>query len=88
MTLSLLVVAGQVADGLAYQLANGHGVELNPGMALLIGVAGPHAILALKTVFGLVLGIGAKALDRHPHVVAWLAVAGFVGAMTELLAVV
>jgi hypothetical protein len=84
----MLVVAGQLADGLAYQLARGHGVELNPGMAVLITASGPHAIIVVKAAFGLVLGIGAKALERHRSVVAWLAVAGFVGAASELLALV
>ena len=88
LTLPLLVIAGQVADGLAYQLAHGHGVELNPGMALLIAIFGPHAILAIKAAAGVVLGLGATALDRHRSLVTWLAVAGFVGAATELLALI
>jgi len=87
-TLPLLVIAGQLADGLAFQLAHGHGIELNPGMALLIGVIGPHAILVVKTALGLVLGLGATALERHRTLVLWLSVAGFVGAVTELAAMV
>jgi len=86
LTLPLLVVAGQLADGLAYQLAHGRGTELNPGMALLILVFGPHAILAVKAAAGIVLGVGAAALHSHPSLVTWMAVAGFVGAATELLA--
>ena len=31
MILAVLVGLSQVADGLAYQLAQGHGTELNPG---------------------------------------------------------
>jgi len=88
LTLPLLVIAGQLADGLAYQLAHGHGIELNPGMALLIAVFGPHAILCVKAAAGLVLGLGSVALDRHERLVTWLAVAGFVGAVSELLALV
>jgi hypothetical protein len=39
-------------------------------------------------VGAIVLGYGALALDRRRRLVTWLAVAGFVGAGTELLAVV
>jgi hypothetical protein len=88
LTLPLLVIAGQLADGLAYQLAHGNGTELNPAMDLFIGVFGPFAILGIKVVGAIVLGYGAMALDRHRHLVTWLAVAGFVGAGSELLAVV
>ena len=88
LTLPLLVIAGQMADGLAYQLAHGNGTELNPAMALLIGVFGPFAILGIKLIGAIVLGYGTVALDRHQRLVTWLAVAGFVGAGTELLALV
>ncbi len=87
LTLPLLVIAGQMADGLAYQLAHGNGTELNPTMALFIGVFGPFAILGIKMVGAIVLGYGAIALDRHRGLITWLAVAGFVGAGSELLAV-
>jgi hypothetical protein len=50
LTLPLLVIAGQLADGLAYQLAHGNGAELNPAMGLLIPVFGPFAILGVKVV--------------------------------------
>jgi hypothetical protein len=86
--LPLLVIAGQLADGLAYQLAHGRGVELNPGMALFITAFGPLAALAIKVAGGLVLGLGAVALNRHRSLVTWFAVAGFVGAGSELLALV
>jgi hypothetical protein len=88
LSLPLLVIAGQLADGLAYQLAHGHGTELNPAMALLIGGFGPLAVLGVKVAFGLILGLGAMALDRHRTLATWLAVAGFVGACSELLALV
>ena len=88
LTLPLLVVAGQLADALAYQLALGNGVELNPAMALLIAVFGPFAILGIKLVGAVALGYGAMALDRHRRLVTWLAVAGFICAGTELLAIV
>jgi hypothetical protein len=88
MTLPLLVAAGQVADGLAFQLAHGSGTELNPAMGLFIGLFGPLAVLGVKIVGAIVLGYGAIALDRHRRLVTWFAVAGFVGAGSELLAVV
>ena len=88
LTLPLLVIAGQMADGLAYQLAHGNGTELDPAMALFIGVIGPFAILGIKLVGAIVLGYGSMALDRHRRLVTWLAVAGFVGAGSELLAVI
>ena len=88
LTLPLLVMAGQLADGLAYQLAHGNGAELNPAMDVIIGAFGPHAILGVKLVGAVVLGFGAMALDRRRRLVTWMAVAGFVGAGSELLAVV
>lgn len=90
ITLALLAALSQLADGLAFQLANGHGVELNPGAALMIGEFGPAAILLVKVVTAIVLGVGSYALlrrDRGRRVVVWLAVIGFVGAFSELLAV-
>lgn len=87
LTLPLLVIAGQLADGLAYQLAHGNGTELNPAMDALIAVFGPLAILGVKVVGALALGYGAIALRRHPRLVTWIAVVGFLGAGTELLAV-
>lgn len=88
LTLPLLVIAGQMADGLAYQLAHGNGTELNPAMDVIIGVFGPLAILGVKLIGAVVLGFGAMALDRRRRLVTWMAVAGFTGAGTELLAVV
>jgi hypothetical protein len=88
LTLPLLVVAGQLADGLAYQLAHGNGTELNPAMALLIAGFGPLTTLGVKVAAGLVLAFGAMALDRHRRLVTWIAVAGFVGAGSELLALI
>lgn len=87
-TLPLLVIAGQMADALAYQLAHGNGIELNPAMALLIAVFGPFAVLGIKVVGAVALGYGAMALDRHRRLLTWLAVAGFIGAGSELLAIV
>ncbi len=90
MTLALLAALSQLADGLAYQLANGHGVELNPGAALMIGGFGPTTILLVKVVTAIVVGIGSYALlrrNRGRRVVAWLAVIGFIGAFSELLAI-
>jgi hypothetical protein len=88
LTLPLLVIAGQLADGLAYQLAHGNGIELNPGMAVLIAGFGPLAVLGVKVAAGVVLGVGAMALGRHRRLATWLAVIGFIGAGSELLAVV
>ena len=90
MTLALLAALSQLADGLAYQLANGHGVELNPGAALMIGGFGPTTILFVKVVTAVVVGIGLYALlrrNRGRRVIAWLAVIGFIGAFSELLAI-
>jgi hypothetical protein len=80
----------QLADGLAYQLAVGHGVELNPGAALMSGAFGPTTVLLVKVATAIALGVGSYALlrrQRGRRVVAWLAVIGYVGALTELLAV-
>lgn len=88
LTLPLLVIAGQMADGLAYQLAHGNGTELNPAMSLLIGLFGPLAIIGVKLVGAIALGYGALALYRHRRLVTWLAVVGFIGAGSELLAVI
>jgi hypothetical protein len=57
-------------------------------MALLIAVFGPLAILGIKIAGALILGLGAKALDRRRNLVAWLAFAGFVGAGSELVALI
>lgn len=81
MTLAALAFAGQIADGLAYQLVAGRPGELNPTAALL----GPH-LLAVKVAVGLVLAIGVYALRNRP-LGAWLAAAGFLGCATELAAV-
>jgi len=89
MTLALLAALSQLADGLAYQLADGHGVELNPGAAVMIGSFGPTTILLVKVGTAIVVGIGSYALlrrNRGRRFVTWLAVIGFVGAFTELLA--
>jgi hypothetical protein len=88
LTLPLLVVAGQMADALANQLAHGNDIELNPAMTLLIAVFGPFAVLGIKVVGAVALGYGTMALDRHRRLVTWLAVAGFIGAGVSLLATV
>ena len=48
VTLAIVVALSQVADGLAYQLAHGHGIEANPGAATFITAYGPMAMLALQ----------------------------------------
>lgn len=90
MTLAILIALSQLTDGLAYQLAHGHGRELNPGAALFISTFGPTSILGVKIVTALLLGFGSYALlrrDKGKRIVAWLAIVGFVGALTELIAV-
>jgi hypothetical protein len=90
VTLAILLALSQIADGLAYQLAQGHGTELNPGAATVIASYGPVVILAIKVAAAAVLGIGAYAMlrrDKGRNAVAWLTVIGFVGCFTELLAV-
>ena len=91
MTLPLVLALSQLADGLAFQLAHGHGTELNPGAATVFVAFGPTTVLVLKIVAAIVLGIGSYALLRHRRartMVAWLAVFGFIGCLTELIAVV
>jgi hypothetical protein len=91
MTLALVVALSQLADGLAYQLAHGHGTELNPGAATVIATFGPMTILAIKVAAAVIVGMGASALLRHDRArqfVVWLAVAGFVGCLSELAALV
>ena len=90
MTLALVVALSQLADGLAFQLAHGHGTELNPGAATIVDAFGPTTVLAFKIVAAVVLGIGSYALLRHQRAraaVEWLAVFGFVGCLTELIAI-
>jgi hypothetical protein len=89
MTLAILVALSQVADGLAYLLAQGHGTELNPGAATVISTFGPSTIVLVKVAGAAILGIGSFALIRHNRgrgMIAWLAVVGFVGCLSELLA--
>ena len=90
MTLAFLVALSQLADGLAFQLAQGHGTELNPGAATVFVAFGPTTVLVFKIVAAIVLGIGSYALLRHQRarsMVAWLAVFGFIGCLTELIAI-
>ena len=90
MTLALVAALSQLADGLAFQLANGHGIELNPGASLMNGTFGPVTILMVKVMAAIFVGVGSYALlrkDRGRRVVVWLAVVGYIGAFTELLAI-
>jgi hypothetical protein len=90
MILAVLVGLSQLADGLAYQLAQGHGTELNPGAATMITAFGPETMLVVKVVAAVILAIGSMALlrrNRARSAIAWLAVIGFVGCLTELLAI-
>jgi hypothetical protein len=91
MILAVLVGLSQLADGLAYQLAQGHGSELNPGAATVITTLGPMAMLAIKIAAALILGLGSFALlqqGRGRRVIPWLAVVGFFGCLTELRALI
>jgi hypothetical protein len=91
MILAVLVGLSQLADGLAYQLAQGHGTELNPGAAHVITWLGPAVMLGIKAASALILGLGSYALlrqGRAGRVIPWLAVVGFVGCLTELRALV
>jgi hypothetical protein len=90
MTLALVVALSQLADGLAFQLAHGHGTELNPGAATVFDAFGPTTVLAFKIIAAVVLGVGSYALLSHQRgrsAIAWLAVFGFVGCLTELIAI-
>ena len=83
MTLAILVALSQLADG--------HGTELNPGAATIFDAFGPTTVLIFKVVAAIVLGIGSYALLRHQRArtaIAWLAVVGFVGCLSELIAIV
>jgi hypothetical protein len=89
MTLAIVVALSQLADGLAYQLVHGRGTELNPGAATVIAAYGPGTVLMVKVIAALVVGIGAYAMlrrDKGRRMVAWLAVIGFIGCLSELLA--
>lgn len=81
MTLVMLVVLGQLADGLAYQLVVGKGTELGP-----LGVLDPLTVLAVKVASAIVLGVGAFALRHRSRLLAWVATVGFIGAWTEVAA--
>lgn len=110
MTLAVLVVLSQIADGLAYVLASAvrieyrltevvairMGTELNPIMA---AIGAPLPVLLIKIGLGFALGLGSIALLRREAaaapawthvsgrvVVSWIAVVGFVGALTEVSA--
>ena len=87
VTLAVVVALSQVADGLGYQLAHGHGIEANPGAATFISAYGPMAMLAFKLVAAVILGLGSYALLRRGRgfqMMSWLAVVGFIGCLSEL----
>ena len=77
MVIVAILVAGQVADGLTYTLAR-HGVELNPLMAALGGSA-----LVLKLAGAAVVGLLAWRLRGHPRTLLWVAVVGWLGALSN-----
>ena len=83
MTLAALAFLGQLADGLGYQLVAGRAGEINPFAVPL----GPY-LLAVKVGAGLVLAIGSLALVRRGRgrLVAWFAVVGWLGALSEVAA--
>ncbi len=87
VTLAVVVALSQVADGLAYQLAHGHGIEANPGAATFITAYGPMAMLAFKLVAAVILGVGSYALLRRGRgfqLMSLLALVGFIGCLSEL----
>jgi fluoride ion exporter CrcB/FEX len=56
----------------------------------MITAFGPETMLVVKIVAAVILAIGSMALiqrNRARSAIAWLAVIGFVGCFTELLAV-
>ena len=81
-----LLVLSQLADGLSFGLAVGHGTELNPVAASLLAVGGLGFVWAAKSLGALALGFGAYALPHRRSLWLWLAVVGFVGCASNLAA--
>lgn len=77
MMLVLVLVLGQVADGLTYLHAR-NGFELNPVMAALGGAA-----VLVKLAGTGALGAIAWRLRRHPRFLLWIGAVGWFGALTN-----
>lgn len=77
MVLVLVLVLGQLADGLTYLHARS-GIELNPFMAAF-GVSAVFVKLAGTGALGAI----ALRLRRHPRILLWIAAVGWFGALTN-----
>jgi hypothetical protein len=86
VTVALLAALGQVADALSFPLALGHGVELNPVATALLAAGGLGLVWAVKGLAAAALGVSAHRLPHRRTVWLWLAVVGFVGCLSNLVA--
>ena len=86
MTVPALLVLSQLADALSWPLALGHGTELNPLAAALLAAGGLAAVLAVKGLAAAALGLGAAAYPHRRSLWLWLALVGYVGALSNLAA--
>lgn len=87
MTLAWLVGLSQIADGLSWPLAFGHGSELNPLALSLFGAGGLGMLWALKALAALALALGVLAYPRRGRLFLWLGIIGYVGCLSNLVAI-
>ena len=86
MTVPALLVLSQLADGLSFGLAIGHGSELYPIGAALLAAGGLGLVWAVKGVAALACGLGAATMPDRRSLWLWLALVGFVGTLSNLVA--
>lgn len=86
MTVPLLVALSQVADALSWPLALGHGMELNPMAAALLAAGGLALLWAAKGAAAVALGSAATIYPKRRAIWLWLAVVGYVGCLSNLVA--
>ena len=88
MTYVALVMLGQLADLLSFlgdMRLGAVGREVGP-LAPVLATFGVHGVLFVKLAALVAIGLGALALERHPRLLAALALVGFAGAITNLSA--
>lgn len=85
MTAFLLVFTSQISDGLAFALGISYGFESNPIMRGLYDTGGVPAILAAKLVVALVAAL--IVTRKWPRYAPAVSLVGFVGCLSELLAI-
>jgi hypothetical protein len=86
MTIPALLALSQIADLLSFPLALGHGVEGNPLAAWLLVAGGFGTLAVLKSLAAVALGLSAHLYPKRRTLWLWLAVVGYVGCLSNLLA--